>query len=55
MSIAVLVDANMIDVATRGCSVGKGSEQLASQRESRDMSKKPRHNCCMSFFGGGHA
>ena len=45
-----IVDANVIGVATRGCSGGNGSDELASRRESRDVGKKTRHNQYM-FFG----
>ena len=38
------VDVNVICIATRDCSVGKGSDELASQHESEDMSKGPSHN-----------
>ena len=41
--VAVLVDANVIGIATRGCSVGKGFDELASQRESGDVDKDSRH------------
>ena len=37
------------NIATRGCSVGEGSDELASQRESGDVGKEPRHNRCVSF------
>ena len=48
MSIVVLVEANVISIAMGGCSLGKGSDELASHREPGDMSKEPRHNHCVS-------
>ena len=35
---------------TRDCLVGKGSDELASQRESGDVGKEPRHNYFRYFF-----
>ena len=39
-SIVALIYVNMIGIATRGCSVGKGSDELASQRESGDVGNR---------------
>ena len=39
-------------IATRGCSVDKGPDELASRRESGDLGKEPRHNHCRSVEGG---
>ena len=53
----------MIAIDTPGCSVGKGSDELASQSELEDMDKEPqpssfgdmckeyRNNYCTSFLG----
>ena len=46
---------HVIAIATRGCSVGKGSDELASQHESGDVGKAPHHNHCVSFSGSGRA
>ena len=53
--IAVWVDVNVIGIATRGCSVGKDSDELASQRKSGDVGKEFLYNCCVSLAGGGRA
>ena len=42
----------VIGIATRGWSVGRGFDELASQRESGDVGKELRHNSCVSFRGG---
>ena len=39
------------DIVTRGCSVGKGSDELASQHGSGDVGKEPRHKYCVSLRG----
>ena len=52
-SIVVLVKANIISIVRRGCSVGKGPDELASQRKSGDMGKEPRHNNCVSILEAG--
>ena len=49
--VGILALLSVISIATRGCSEGKGSDDLDSQRESGDVSKEPHHNCCMSFVG----
>ena len=41
------IDASMISIATRGVPVGKGSDELASRRESRDVGKEPCQNYCV--------
>ena len=40
----------MISIVTQGCSVSKGSDKLAPQRQSRDVDKEPRHNYLVSFM-----
>ena len=55
MNTLVLVDGSVIGAVTRDCSVGKGSDELTSQRESGDVGKEPRDNHCVSFLRRGRA
>ena len=42
-NIAVLVDVNVVGIATRGCSLGNSSDELTLQRDSGDVGNKPHH------------
>ena len=46
------VNANVVGIATRGYSIGKGSDELASQRESGAMDNELPRDYCASIGGG---